>query len=353
VNDPCSLLTGIKVRSSYTWQDLKDHVRPAASHVGHVSVYANGRAAIVVRKLDEAVRCFGETYRLFEGRQILTRPAEHLSMTPLDGRQLYVELWETTPSCAPRLIWKSMEKFPVANNTSTKTAYPYQLPPPVMPTQQDTLAQQMASLSMAQKQLSPAYQHAYQACSLPQNGIQQVMPHPTAIPTAAYYMRVVPQQQLPRTVAAYSKAAPTAVSRAPRYATGPSSAQTTVSRGAVRTEYRGVFVSNLSYDVQDKDLQKLFSTYGEITNIDHKREVKTNSRGKSISRSRGNAFVTFASSEQAKKAINELNGYVWDDRSLVVRFDTEATPVDVPSRKSKRCTTDGGPLIVDGSTCSD
>ena len=50
----------LKIRNSYTWQDLKDHVRPAAFHVGHVAVYANGRATITVRKQDEAVRCFGK-----------------------------------------------------------------------------------------------------------------------------------------------------------------------------------------------------------------------------------------------------------------------------------------------------
>ena len=53
----------VKIRNSYTWQDLKDHVRPAASHVGHVAVYANGRATITVRKIDEAKRCFGKTLR--------------------------------------------------------------------------------------------------------------------------------------------------------------------------------------------------------------------------------------------------------------------------------------------------
>ncbi|KAK5172899.1 uncharacterized protein LTR77_003020 [Saxophila tyrrhenica] len=319
------------------WGDLKDIVRPAASHVGHVSVYANGRATITVRKLDEAVCCF-----------------EYLSADNVSGRKLYVELWETTPNRAPRLMWKNVASMPTLAAPAGKAQQPCpnQLSPPPVPTQQDVLAQQMASMQMMRAQQLSAYQIAYSTSSVTFSNLQQSPPSPVSIAANVPYIRAVQPQEVPRTFAPYTKTAPAAApaTRGPRYATGSSGIPTRVDRGSVRTEYRGVFVSNLSYDVKDSDIQRLFRVYGEITKLDHKREAKVNSKGKSTFRSRGNAIITFATSEQAQAAIEELDGSTWNDRMLAVRFDTEATPVDPPPRKSKKSTVEGGPLIVNGST---
>ena len=280
----------------------------------------------------------------------MTIAAEHLALHPFDGRNLYVELWETTPERAPKLIWKTTENMPGMNHPAGKSVQPYasQLSPPLVPTQQEILFQQMASMRLAGEPPSPAYQVAYQNLSLPPSGMQ-APPSLTSGSSASSYMRGTPSHA-PAVLA--TRAAPSLATRGPRYATGSSGIPTNVDRGAVRTEYRGVFISNLSYDVQDSDIQKLFSTHGRIVKIDHKREIKTNSRGKTVLRSRGNAVITFATSEEARRAIEKLDGSTWDGRTLAVRFDIEATPIDPPGRRSKKGTMDGGPLIVDGSTCS-
>lgn len=49
-----------QIPSKWAWQDLKDYVRQVASHIGHVAVYANGRATVTLRKWDEALGCFCE-----------------------------------------------------------------------------------------------------------------------------------------------------------------------------------------------------------------------------------------------------------------------------------------------------
>lgn len=61
-----------------------------------------------------------------------------------------------------------------------------------------------------------------------------------------------------------------------------------------------LFVGNLSWDVKDDDLEKVFSEVGavESVNIIHYQD----------GRSKGFGFVEMASAEDAKKAIDELNG---------------------------------------------
>ncbi len=279
--------------------------------------------------------------------------AEYLSLNLLEGKQLYVELWETTPNRAPRLIWKNVERLPgqAVPSSHATHSHPTQLSPPLMPTQQEVMAQQMASMRLTRDQPAQAYQPAYQTSYLQQSGMQQIPPSTMSGSTTSTYERVAPPLQVPRTVAAYTIPPATTI-RGPRYAIRSSGIPTNVDRGAVKIEYRGVFVSNLSYDVHDKDINKLFSAYGEITKMDHKRETKVNSNGKTVSRSKGSAVITYATSDQAQKAIDKLDGCTWNERTLALRRDKEPTPVN-PPRRTRRTPTDGGPLIVDGSTCGD
>jgi RNA recognition motif-containing protein len=141
---------------------------------------------------------------------------------------------------------------------------------------------------------------------------------------------------------------------------GYSAIPTDTTQGAIRTEYRGVFLSNLSYEVQDKELTELFSLFGEVTRLVHKKEDKVNSKGRVVVRSKGSAIATFKNSQDAAHARAQLNGRTWKDRVLAARFDTESTPVNaVPrsqhasfsstARRTKASGNDGTPLIVDGS----
>ena len=70
-----------------------------------------------------------------------------------------------------------------------------------------------------------------------------------------------------------------------------------------------IYVSNLSFTVQDEDLRDYFSEYGEVTSSKVIMDKMTN-------RSRGFAFVEMSDDTAANKAIAELNGAMVDGRAL-------------------------------------
>ena len=85
-----------------------------------------------------------------------------------------------------------------------------------------------------------------------------------------------------------------------------------------------IFVSNLSFQVQDQDLLEIFAEYGEVTSA----KVITD---KFSGRSRGFGFVEMPTEEEAKKAIQELDQAEVDGRSISV---AEAKPREQrPERK--------------------
>lgn len=72
-----------------------------------------------------------------------------------------------------------------------------------------------------------------------------------------------------------------------------------------------LFIGNLSWAIDSRQLEELFSPFGEVTDafVLTDRETK---------RSRGFGFVTFASQEDAERAIEEMNNKEVDGRALVV-----------------------------------
>ena len=72
-----------------------------------------------------------------------------------------------------------------------------------------------------------------------------------------------------------------------------------------------IFVSNLSFNIQDEDLRKHFSQYGTVASVKVIIDRVTN-------RSRGFGFVTMDDTNEAETAIRELNGVMLDDRSIKV-----------------------------------
>ena len=72
-----------------------------------------------------------------------------------------------------------------------------------------------------------------------------------------------------------------------------------------------IYVSNLSYAVQDDDLRSYFAEYGEVTSAKVIMDKYT-------SRSKGFGFVEMSDDEAAKKAIAELDGATVDGRSIKV-----------------------------------
>lgn len=84
-----------------------------------------------------------------------------------------------------------------------------------------------------------------------------------------------------------------------------------------------IFVSNLSFNVQDEDLREFFTEYGEVTSAKIINDRETG-------RSRGFGFVEMSDDEASKKAIAELDGAQVEGRTIKVM---EAKPKeDKPSR---------------------
>ena len=77
-----------------------------------------------------------------------------------------------------------------------------------------------------------------------------------------------------------------------------------------------LFVGNLSYNVTENDLQDLFAQHGTVTDVNLMLDRMSG-------RSRGFAFVTMSSKEEAEAATNALNGQPLQGRNLTVN---EARP---------------------------
>ena len=72
-----------------------------------------------------------------------------------------------------------------------------------------------------------------------------------------------------------------------------------------------IYVSNLSYSVQDEDLREFFTEYGEVTSAKVIMDKFTN-------RSRGFGFVEMSDEAAGQKAIQELDGATVDGRAIKV-----------------------------------
>lgn len=95
-----------------------------------------------------------------------------------------------------------------------------------------------------------------------------------------------------------------------------------------------LYVGNLSYDATESDLFELFNGVGSVRNA----EVVVNSR---TQRSKGFAFVTMGSIDEARRAVAELSGKDFMGRPLQLsgakpnarntHTDAPATPEDAPA----------------------
>ncbi len=85
-----------------------------------------------------------------------------------------------------------------------------------------------------------------------------------------------------------------------------------------------IYVSNLSFNVQDEDLKDFFAEYGEVTSA----KVITD---KFTGKSRGFGFVEMSDDEAAKKAIAELDQATVEGRNIRVM---EAKPKEEKPARS-------------------
>ena len=72
-----------------------------------------------------------------------------------------------------------------------------------------------------------------------------------------------------------------------------------------------IYVSNLSFNVQDEDLREFFAEYGEVSSAKVIMDKFTN-------RSKGFGFVEMPDDEAGQKAIAELDGGMVEGRAIKV-----------------------------------
>ena len=72
-----------------------------------------------------------------------------------------------------------------------------------------------------------------------------------------------------------------------------------------------IYVGNLNYNLSEDELEKAFSTYGEVASVKIIRDKYTD-------QSKGFGFIEMANDADAQKAIDELNGTEVKGRELRV-----------------------------------
>ena len=77
-----------------------------------------------------------------------------------------------------------------------------------------------------------------------------------------------------------------------------------------------IFVGNLNYAITEDDMREIFEEYGELSSV----KLITD---KFTGRSKGFGFVEMPDADEAKKAIEELNGAEVEGRSMVVNESIE------------------------------
>lgn len=86
-----------------------------------------------------------------------------------------------------------------------------------------------------------------------------------------------------------------------------------------------IFVGSLPFSLEESELREFFEEYGEVSSV---KIISDKFSG----RSKGFGFVEMSDDEQAKKAIEELNGAEVDGRTIVVNKSEEKK--DGPRRSS-------------------
>ena len=74
-----------------------------------------------------------------------------------------------------------------------------------------------------------------------------------------------------------------------------------------------LFVGNLSFDTTENELQEAFAAHGTVVEVNLMMDRMSG-------RSRGFAFVTMSTPEEAQKAIAAMNGSKLADRTLTVNI---------------------------------
>lgn len=153
-----------------------------------------------------------------------------------------------------------------------------------------------------------------------------------AAPAAPAYS-YSPYVQQPAAFAMPTYAMPAMIPQMPVYASQNGGMPVNIRGGAVLTEARGIFMSNLSYKASQNDLLALLSQVARPIELKRLKDSRTGNF-------KGSATAKFATKEEAQAAVARLNQTAHMGMAINVRLDSERTPVGQVQ----------APLIVNGST---
>jgi len=85
-----------------------------------------------------------------------------------------------------------------------------------------------------------------------------------------------------------------------------------------------IYIGNLSFNTTEERLKNIFSDFGEVESVNIIKDKETD-------KSKGFAFVEIEKTENALKAIEALNGKLFDGRKLRVNQAKE-----MPARNNRR-----------------
>ncbi|KAF2205867.1 hypothetical protein GQ43DRAFT_158266 [Delitschia confertaspora ATCC 74209] len=159
---------------------------------------------------------------------------------------------------------------------------------------------------------------------------QNLLPQVAAPAPYAYAYPAYPMAQAYACAPQYAYAA---TMPQPVYTATPGGLPVNVGSGAMVTESRGIFISNLSYSATTSELTTLLHSVGIRPLEVH---IQKDSR---TGKSKGTATAKFGTKEEANYAVSRLNHHSHMNKPLKVRLDTESTIVGQVQ----------GPVIVNGS----
>jgi hypothetical protein len=242
---------------------------------------------------------------------ILRLLTEFLANSPVQGRTLRIHLFDTSAS-PPRLIAHTCGAAPcIANARSFEArARTTPIPAATQPVTSAPMYMQQPTAYAVQppspyyhspapampSQLSPQPAPAYsmQALQTSMAGMRMDPADPAAVAAIRARMAQAYAQQVgAQQVASQQSPTQTRVQsqvQGPVYVSSPTGTHVNVGHGVIKTEVRGVFVSNIDYKAGTRDLQRFFSRAGEIVNCQLQKDPATG-------KSKGNATVQYPQRE--------------------------------------------------------
>jgi hypothetical protein len=125
----------------------------------------------------------------------------------------------------------------------------------------------------------------------------------------------------------------------PTYVYTPNHHPVNAAGGLVQTESRGIFISQLDYGIDQRQLDEYLRRIGPFDSCEIRQDATSG-------RSRGIATARFTTAEAAASAVQVLHGQKLMSKTISVRFDTEKETV-APASLSKA--SHEGLIIANGS----